>query len=48
MEIDGEPEEMEEVSDLDQEDEVTVPGPQVGENHSEMGNPSSVNDLDDF
>ena len=47
MEIDEEPEGMEGVSDLDKEEAAMAPGPQVGENHSEMGSPSSVNDLDD-
>ena len=48
MEIDEGPEEIEGVSDLDEEEAAMAPGPQVGENHSEVGSPSSVNNLDDF
>ena len=48
IEIDEGLEELEEVSDLDEEEAVMTLGPQVKENHSEMGSPSSINDLDDY
>ena len=50
MDVDEEPEEIEGMFDLDQENEVTVaaPGPSLGANHMEDGSDSSVNNLDDF
>ena len=48
MDVDEGPMDMEVVSVLDEDEAAMVPEAQTGENYSETGSLSSVNNLDDF